>query len=76
MWSSDLLLRGRDISGVETAWLEGNGFVIENREALTETAHGTQLFLVKLRYGGAACVLALLLGRQLYKAGRGETGDL
>ena len=71
-----VMLRGRDISGVETAGLEGNGFVIENREALTETAHGTQLFLVKLRYGGAACVLALLLGRQLYKAGRGETGDL
>ncbi len=71
-----VMLRGRDISGVETAWLEGNGFVIENREALIETAHGTQLFLVKLRYGGAACVLALLLGRQLYKAGRGEAGDL
>ena len=71
-----VMLRGKDLSGVETTWLQQNGFTIENREALTETTHKTQLLLIKLRYGGAACALALLLGRQLYKAGRREAGDL
>ena len=71
-----VMLRGKDLSGVETTWLQQNGFTIENREALTETTHKTQLLLIKLRYGGAACALALLLGRQLYKAGRRGAGDL
>lgn len=64
-----VMLRGTDMSGVETKWLEDSGFVIENREVVEKTAHETELLIIRLRYGGLACVLALLLGRQLFKAG-------
>lgn len=64
-----VMMRGMDVSGVETKWLEESGFVIENREVVEEAAHETELLITRLRYGGLACVLALLLGRQLFKAG-------
>lgn len=67
-----VMLEGKDVSGVETDWLEGSGFVIVNSGAVTETAHETELLGMRLRYGGLACVLALLLGRQLFMAGSRE----
>lgn len=69
-----VMLRGRDMSGVETQWLEGNGFAIENREEVERAAYEGELLMVRLRYGGAACVLAVLLGTQLFKAGSREAG--
>lgn len=67
-----VMLRGKDVSGVETDWLEENGFMIENREAVTEISHKTEMLMIRLRYGGAACILALALGQQLFKYGRRE----
>lgn len=67
-----VMLRGRDTSGIETNWFEENGFTIENREVVIETAHETEILIVRLRYGGAACVLSVLLGWQLFASGQRE----
>lgn len=60
---------GQDISGMDAAWLEDLGFGIENGDELAEGSHRLELLAVKLRYGGLAFVLALLLGWQLFAAG-------
>lgn len=70
-----VMLDNSDISGLDTAWLEGLGFMIENREVVTEASHRAELLLSRLRYGGLACVLALLLGWQLCSAGRREASQ-
>lgn len=63
------MLDGRDISGLDAAWLEEQGFGIENGDELAEGSRRLELLGVKLRYGGLAFVLALLLGGQLFAAG-------
>lgn len=61
-----VMFRGRDFSGTDAAWIGELGLSVENSETLAEDAHETELLMVKLRYGGMACVLAVLLGCRLY----------